>query len=334
MAASAVLVSGSPQRVQRLTPIIQAAGWILRVHLDPTVALRDMREHGYDALFCDERLRGASASGFLAWHARLAPDSPCFVIAEHGHDLGAPLRGDPTQVLPFPLTAELVPPPPDTTLWHRHANPEVPLEGDTSTVPLAQLVELLGTRDGSAVIETRLGVVHLAQGRIEHATFAASPEAPRSVGLRALGALMAAEALEFRVLPHKLPPLRSVNQAIMTALTDAARRHDEGLRDQALLQAVREAHPQATGLSVGYALNATPDDVWGDGAGAHALLHAYARATAGLATIGQSTHLALEGPDVAWAHMRVRGDTVLAGTTARGKSMSLLTAMVRCVRSS
>jgi len=335
MPAEAVLVSGSHHLAQALKRVIEAAGWRLRVHTDAAAALRDIRERPYDALFCDERLKGATAGGFLSWHERLNPNLPFYAIAADGGELAATLRGRPTQVLPYPLALDAVPAPTDSTLWRERERDDgsvVPLEGNTSTVPLAHLVELLSLNDGGAVVDTPAGAIHFADGRIEHATFASAADGDAIEGLRALGGLIAADDLAFRVLPYRRPPSRSVNLPIMTALTEASRQRDEALRNRRLLAAVKEGHPEATGLAVGYPVNVAPDDGLADGAVAHGLLVRYADATKGVAAIGRPTHLALEGDGVAWALMALRNGLYLSGTTARGRSLNLLATMVKCVR--
>jgi hypothetical protein len=335
MPAEAILVSGSYHRAQALKRVIEQAGWRLRVHTDATAALRDIREQPYDALFCDERLKGATAGGFLSWHERLNPSLPFYAIAVEGGELSGTLRGRPTQVLPFPLALDSVPAPADSTLWRERERDDgsvVPLEGNTSTVPLAHLVELLSLNDGGAVVETSAGAIHFADGRIEHASFVAAAGAEAVVGLRALGELIGADDLTFKVLPYRRPMRRSVNLPIMLALTEATRQRDESMRNRRLLTAVKEGHPEATGLAVGYPVNAAPDDELEDGAAAHGLLYRYADATKGVAGIGQPTHLALEGQGVAWALMALRNGVFLSGTTVRGRSLNLLATMVKCVR--
>jgi len=312
---------------------IEEAGWRVRVHVDAADALRDIRENAYDAFFCDERLRGATVGGFLSWHQRMNASAPFYTIAALGGELATPLRGRPTQVLPYPLTEDEVPPPPNITqAGRREEHPAIPLEGDTATVPLEHLIELLGLNVGSAIVDTPTGAIHLAKGRIEHATFVTSPGSDAMVGIRALAELIAAEGLAFKVLPHRLPPQRSVNLPIMTALTEAARQRDERARNQRLLAAIKEHHPDATGLAVGYPVNAAPDDVLDDGVAAHELLHRFADATTALPGIGRPSHLALEGEGVAWALVALKNGLVLSGVTSRGKSMSLLSTMVKCVR--
>ena len=334
MSTDAVLVCTSHHRAQAITEALQGAGWSVRSHLDPDEALRDIRANGYDALFCDERLRGASPSGFLSWHQRLAPEAPFYVIAYQGSELVTPLRGRAARVLPYPLTADAVPMSTGRTQWRRvaAAEPRIPLQGDTGTVPLTHLLELLGLNDASATVDTPAGAIHLSHGHIEHASFVAAPGAESVHGLRALSELIAARDLAFKVLPHRAPPLRSINQPIMTALTDAAWQRDESLRNRRLMDAVAHAHPQATGLAVGYPLNAAANDAWGDGMAAHALLHRYARATHGLATLAKPIHLALESEGVAWALLALRRELVLSGTTKPGKSLRLLSAMAKGAR--
>ena len=334
MSTDAVLVCTSHHRAQAITEALQVGGWSVRAHLDPAAALRDIRANGYDALFCDERLRGASASGFLSWHQRLSAEAPFYVIAYQGSELATPLRGRVARVLPYPLTPDAVPPTVGRTQWRRAAaaETEIPLQGDTGTVPLTHLLELLGLNDASATVETPAGAIHLSHGRIEHASFAAAQGAESVHGLRALSELMAARDLAFKVLPHRAPPQRSIDRPIMTALTDAARQRDESMRNRRLMDAVAQAHPQATGLAVGYPLNAAANDAWAAGEAAHALLHRYARATQGLATLAKPSHLALEGEGVAWALLALRHELVLSGTTEPGKSLSLLSAMAKSVR--
>ncbi len=331
--AEAVLVSGSHHRAQVLRRAIEDAGWHLRVHLRPEDALRDLRERPYHALFCDEALKGATQSGFLSWHQRLNPAAPFFAITTMGPDLATPLRGRQVQVLEYPLSADVVPRPPDHPVWQQTAaNPEAPLEGNTSTIALSQVLELLGLNAGSAIVQTPLGSIHLADGRIEHASTVAASGSEGHVGLRALGELISAEAIAFRVLPHRPPLQPNVNLSTAMALTEAARLHDESLRNQRLLAAVKAAHPQATGLAVGYHMNAAPNDALDEGAEAHRLVRHLFDAIRGTALIGKPSHLALEGEEATLALVLLKNGLILSGTTTRGKSMLLLSVMVKCVR--
>lgn len=333
MPAEAVLIAGSHHRAQSLKRVLEEAGWRVRAHVDPAEALRDVRATAYDALFCDERLKGATPSGFYSWHQRTNADAPFYAIAASGSELEKAFRGVPAQVLPFPLTAQRVPPPPTVTqAGQREEVPAIPLEGDTSTVPLAHLIELLSLNDGTAVVETPWGAIHLANGRIEHASCAVNPGEEAIVGKVALAELTAAEDLAFKVLPYRPPPKRSVNLPTMMALTEAARLRDESMRNRQLLAAVKEGHPEVTGLAIGYPVNDAPDDALGDGAAAHQLLHSYNNATRALPAIGKPTHLALEGDGVAWAVTALKNGLVLSGVTARGRSLNLLATMVKSVR--
>jgi hypothetical protein len=331
--AEAVLVCSSHHRAQALKRAIEDAGWQLRVHLDPQRALRDLREQPYSALFCDEPLRGATLGGFLTWHARLNPGAPFYAIASLGEDLATPPRGQPTQVLRYPLASDGVPPPPGEAVQQAVAErASAPLEGRTSTIALADVIGLLCLNAGSSVVRTPLGSIHLADGRIEHASLAASEHRASLVGLKALAELLAAEDLEFVVVAHRPPPQRSVNLPAMTALTEAARHRDESARNRRLLAALSEAHPQTTGVAVGYHVNDAPHEAVGDGAAAHRLARSLFDATSGANALGKPTRLALEGEDGALALVVLRNGLFLSGITARGKSTSLLAAMLTSVR--
>jgi hypothetical protein len=331
--AEAILVSGSHHRAQALKRAIEDAGWQLRVHLDPQRALRDLREQPYSALFCDEPLRGATLGGFLTWHTRLNPGAPFYAIASLGDALATPPRGQPTLVLRYPLDADDVPPPPGHAAQQAVAErASVPLEGRTSTIALADVIEFLCLNAGSSVVRTPLGSIHLADGRIEHASVVASEDRESLVGLKALAELLVAEDLEFAVVAHRPPPQRSVNLPAMLALTEAARQRDESVRNRRLLAALGEAHPQATGVAVGYHVNASPHEAVGDGAAAHRLARHVFDATSGANALGKPIRLALEGEEGALALVVLRNGLFLSGITARDKSSSLLAAMLASLR--
>jgi hypothetical protein len=331
--SQALLIVTMHHRRVVLQDALTRAGWQVVVYDDVSRALTHVREQPYAAIFCDEYLRGASAGGFLAWSRRLHPKAPFYVIATHGDTAAFGARQAPDRVLPFPPADEQVPRPAHASRWDGApaALRDLPLEGSTALVRLADLVEMLALTEADAVItldEGRLGRLYLAGGQLEHAT-CADGEADL-VGVRALGRLLDADEASFQVLPYRSPSRRTVHTSTAAALTEASRVIDEQRRDRRLLEAVRAACPDVLGVAAGYLLNESPAETTGDGATAFA--HGVALLNATKAAAPGLTHLGVEAERHAHALVVYGADHLLAAHGPRGRSMVLLSALAKAVK--
>lgn len=245
--ATALLIATNRGRLAELERALSGAGWRVAAFYDTREALEQLKSGGYQAIFCDHELRGASAQGFLAWQRRLAPAVPFYLI---GAD--APPRGAEVKLLPFPLPPTQVPAPPGTPMPPVPALRELPLSGDTALIPLADLLSMMGLADQSATVELgangEVGAVGLERGTLTHA------ETPQQRGLKALAALLVSGPCSFRVLPPQPSVRATVNLPVAAALTEAARLADEQRRYRDLVAAVAAACPSLQEASAGYLL--------------------------------------------------------------------------------
>jgi hypothetical protein len=230
--------------------VLSSAGWHVLAFHDAHKALEQLKSGGYQAIFCDHELRGASVQGFLAWQRRLAPSVLFYLI---GADV--PPRGANVKLLPFPLPLTQTPVPPDTPMPQAPALREIPLAGDTALIPLADLLSMMGVAAQSATVELgasgEVGAVGLERGTLTHA------ETGQQQGLKALAALLVAEPCLFRVLPPRTSARLTVNLPVAAALTEAARLADEQRRYRDLITAVVAACPALQQASAGYLLGAS-----------------------------------------------------------------------------
>ncbi len=333
MPATAVLIATMQHRRSALERALTRAGWSVVGYPDVAGALEHLRTKPYAAVFCDELLRGASAGGFLVWSRRIAPEAPFWVIAASGDEAAVGAHQRPDGVIPFPPDEARLPTPAAASRASP-AQPEsgdVPLEGRTGLVALADLIDMLALTAASGVIAIdggMLGQVYLHEGRLEHAE--CRHDGGETSGVRGLARLLEHEDVPFRVLPYRAPSRRTFHVPTAAALTEAARLVDERQRDAALLDVVMSECADALGVAVGYALGERPADVRGDGAAA------FAQGVQALAAVkpvaGHVTHLALEGDSRALAVLRFGEDHVLAALAPRGRSLVLLSALAKAVR--
>jgi hypothetical protein len=333
---AAVLVATMHHRRTAMQQALRRVGWVVEAYGDVTSALAHLRERPFSAVFCDSYLRGASAGGFLAWSRRIAPAVPFYVIAlNDASGIGASGQR-PDAILAFPPVDADLPRPTTRSLWDAPAPAvrDLPLEGSTDLVSLADLIEMLAVTDASAVIALgggMVGRVYLTGGQLEHAVHVGASDV-ETIGVRGLGRLLDLAAVDFQVLPYRTPSRRTVHVATATALTEASRLIDEQRRDQGLLESVAAACPDATGIAVGYALTEQPADVHGDG------LAAFTAAVALLEAVrpsaGTVSHLAVEGERAALAVVRFGQERVLAAQAPRGRSVVLLSALAKAVKQS
>lgn len=318
-----------------LDQALRRVGWDLVTYGDVASALEHLRERPFSAVFCDSYLRGASAGGFLAWSRRVAPNAPFYVVAMS--DEANPIAGGqrPDSVVPFPPDESRLPRPITRSVWDAPATPlrDLPMEGSTADVSLADLIEMLAVTDASAVIALAggmVGRVYLSDGQLEHAVHVSGDA--ETIGVRGLARLLDAGAVDFQVLPYRTPSRRTVHVATAAGLTEASRLIDEQRRDATLLDSVAAACPDATGIAIGYALAEQPSDQRGDGAeafGAAVGLLEAVRPRAGLAS-----HLSVEGERAALAVVRLGQDRLLAAQAPRGRSVVLLSALAKALKAS
>jgi hypothetical protein len=329
----AVLIATMHHRHGVLSAALERAGWTVRGYQDVSAALTHLKERPYAAVFCDEFLRGASASGFLAWSRRLNPDVPFYVFAMRGEEAALGARHEPDRVLAFPPSDAELPRP--TTVSHWDGPPpglrDLPLEGTTGLVGLGDLIEMLAVTSASSVVvldEGRVGRVYLHGGQLEHAVHV--DHDAETVGVRALSRLLDLADVPFQLLPYRQPSRRTVHVPTAAALTEASRLIDEQRRDRALLRAVTEACPDALGIAVGYVLNDAPTVASGDGATAFTVGLTLLESTK--PAVGPATHLCVEGERYAHAVLAFGHGHVVAAHAPRGRSLVLLSSLVKALK--
>jgi CheY-like chemotaxis protein len=332
MATDALLIATMHHRRTVLAQALERAGWSLTVYEDVAQALDHIRHHPYAAVFCDEYLRGASAGGFLAWSRRTNPKAPFYVIAMRGEKAALAAGHRPSGVIAFPPDDEGIPRPPTHSLPNLPptARRDLPLEGTTGLVQLADLVEMLALGGSSAVVSLAdgdAGRIYLANGQLEHAI--AVEGDLQTVGIRGLARLLDLPATPFGVLPYRSPSRRTIHVSTTAALAEAMQLIDEGRRDRSVVAAVASA-VETLGIAAGYLLNDAPTEAQGDGVKAFAkgvaLIEALQRSSAGV------THLAVETEEGAYAAVVYGDGHVVTAYAKRGRSMLLLTALAKAVK--
>ncbi len=284
MGTKALVIATIYNRLKTIQGALAEVGWQVDSFQDPREALESLRTVRYSAVFCDELVRGASVGGFLAWTRRLSPDLPFYVVGDTQADRGR--HAGATSTLPFPPPLGALPRPKNPTEHETLDLPsvagikaggartnEVPLSGNTSLVPLAGLLEMMGLAGQNGLLEFgpagREGLLYLEGGKILHAEVPASGYGG-SGGLRGLGALAHVLSLaesDFRVLPYRPPARPAVNLPVSNALTEAARLSDERRRHEGFIETIKEACPAVTAVAVGYLLSASPGATCGEAPG-------------------------------------------------------------------
>ena len=307
MGTKALVIATIYNRLKTIQGALSEVGWQVNSFQDPREALGSLRTVHYSAVFCDELVRGASVSGFLAWTRRVSPDLPFYVIGDMQPDKGR--RADATDTLPFPPPLSALPRPKNPTEHETLYLPraaaggvepsaganEAPLSGNTSLVSLSGLLEMMGLAGQNGLVELgaagREGLLYLENGKILHAEipgvagYSGSHSGSHSglnggsygddpngggAGLRGLGALahiLSLSESEFRVLPYRAPARYLINLPVSNALTEAARLSDERQRYEGFMGALKEACPAVTAVTVGYLLSANPSATLGEAEG-------------------------------------------------------------------
>ena len=294
MGTKALVIATIYNRLKTIQGALSEVGWQVNSFQDPREALGSLRTIHYSAVFCDELVRGASVSGFLAWTRRVSPDLPFYVIGDMQSDKGR--HGEPTDTLPFPPPLNALPRPKNPTEHETFHLPraagggggpgaganEAPLSGNTSLVSLSGLLEMMGLAGQNGLVELgaagREGLLYLENGKILHAETPVAGYASLhgddpsggGAGLKGLGALahiLSLSESDFRVLPYRAPARSLINLPVSNALTEAARLSDERRRYEGLMSALKEACPAITAVTVGYLLSASPSATSGEAEG-------------------------------------------------------------------
>lgn len=327
----ALVLATLVNRLDILGDVLHRVGWEVETCRSPHEALDALRGHAFDAVFCDEYLRGASPSGVLAWTHRLAPHARFYLIAMSGTEHAFAGRHRPHDVVAFPPSEDSVPKP----HGHTQARPRtesashVPLEGNTGLVPLVDLIEMLGVIGRSAIVSvgsaagrSGRGRVYLRDGGVVHADFA-TPDGEQAVGLPALAELMMVGDVDFAVLPFAAPARRTVHLSTPNAVTEAARMHDVQNRDRGMFAAVGAGCPDVSAIAVGYALAQQPATSQGTG-GVALFATAQGLLKRSQELVGRTTRLAVEGDDGAYALARFGDDNLIVARAPRGHAGALL----------
>jgi hypothetical protein len=335
----ALVVATLKPRLTAISAAVERAGWVCDAHADPRTALARLRAGGHGLLVVDAYLRGASPAGFTAWSRRLDPARPVVVVraGDTGHPVdGARSAGGAADaVLDFPPPTAGIPRPPGTAELPAAPNPAaqaLPLEGTTEVVPLPDLIEMLALGGEGSLVELHGGVrgrVWIDGGALVHAE-ATVDDAPHT-GVRALATLLAAPTASFEVRTPAVAPRRTIHVSTPAALTEAARLVDEGHRATEVLRRIAADVPDVLGAAIGYPLNEAPSTVHRDGAYAFGV----AKELLELARpqVGAASHLAVEGERHAFAVLRYGEGNVVAAHAPRGRSLVLLAALTKAVRS-
>ncbi len=337
-APPALVIATFQQRLAVLVAAVEGAGWRAEGFSDARTALDALRGGSYGLVVCDGYLRGASPSGFLAWSRRIDPARPYYVVQAADAVPRTRATEGPDGVLTFPPAAGSLPRPPGdghpATLTEapHPAAAELPLEGTTSLVPLPDLIEMLALAGDGALVTLHAG----ARGRLwlDGTTLVhveADDEGHTHTGVRALAHLLACPPAEFEVEPFAAPPRRTVHVPTPAALTEAARLVDETRREASLLRTVADAVPDVLGLAVGYPLNDAPTTTLLDGATAFGVAKELLEGAR--VRVGTASHLAIEGDRHAFAALRFGEGSVVAAFAPRGRSLLLLSALTKAVRS-
>ena len=265
----ALVIATTYSRLTHIQKALEATDWQLDVAQDPKAAVENLRTERYDAVFCDEDLRGASASGFLAWTKRLAEGVPFYLVRAPGSD--GKLRGEqPSAVLDYPLKPDQLPKPGQSALSAPNAaQPDrrfttSMLSGNTSLVAIADILEMMGIAKQSALLSFGDDTAHVYvnNGILVHAEAKQGQSALS--GLPALALVLILENAEFQVQPFTPPPRPTINLPVTTAMTEAARLADEQRRYQDLIDAVRDACPSVSAVTTGYLMGGSPSQGYGD----------------------------------------------------------------------
>jgi CheY-like chemotaxis protein len=268
MSEPVLLVGGSPNRLETLKKVLTEVGWKVHALLNPKEVLEALKANVYEAIFCDQELKGASVPGMLNFVRRLNADMPFYVFGAIDDKIraGYKVSGEPTAFLPYPPLPIHLPVPKGTpSIEEKVAGAKTPLSGNTSLVALSTVLEMMGMAGQTGVVELafgKQGLIYVDKGLLLHAVMFKDGQTVQ--GLPALSRLLNLENTEFRLAPYEAPKRPSINLPASSALTEAARISDELDRFQIFIDKTRKACPSITAIAIGYPLNTAPVAGYGD----------------------------------------------------------------------
>lgn len=254
----ALLIGSSQDRLQVMHEVLKGLGWSIKVAQRPQEIMSAMQER-YEAIFCDEVVKGATVSGIQRFALKVNPKTPFYLFRNLNNTKSIQLVAEPKGILAFPPILSQLPKPDD---WERDPNLTqtfVPFAGNSSLVPLTDVLSAMGMDKRSATIEIargQIGVIYVNSGLIEDAISFIDSSPVR--GLKALGQLLQLSDIAYRVLQYKVPSQLSIKLKVDSALTEASRLADEGKRYDKLVGDLRLVCPSIDALAIGYPLSATP----------------------------------------------------------------------------
>ena len=230
----------------------------------PEVMLQALQEP-YEAIFCDEELKGATVIGIQKVIQQRNPNVPFYYFRDQQSSKTNRFFKEPTAVLPFPPLLNQLPKPPTYTADPSAKKTEVPFEGNSSMIALIDVLHSMGMDKRSALIQLdkgKVGLIYVNSGILEDALYFANNQTIK--GLKALGRLIQLEDTPYRVMHYAVPGQLSVQLNIDTALTEASRLADEEQRYQRIMQEIRSVCPSISAIAIGYPMASSPSQGFGD----------------------------------------------------------------------
>ncbi|NOK79046.1 MAG: hypothetical protein GFH24_608434n3 [Chloroflexi bacterium AL-N5] len=264
MTESAIVLGSVQKRLDLIDSALKEAGWATRTFDDARAALKRLQTQKHILFCCDTQLRGASVTGVIALVKKLSAETRFYLFSDDPDS--EKYQQYDIQQLSFPPVLSHLPVPSNRkTLTELLKQTESSLTGNTSSVALFDVLDMLAMGQQSALVELefgRKGMIHLNKGRLEHATSFGSGVAVQ--GLKALGQLITLENTEFRILPYKAPPRATINLPVSTAMTEASRLADEELRYHKIIQFIQKECPGVQAIAVGYPMSSSASQGIGD----------------------------------------------------------------------
>ncbi len=276
--SKALLISSQNKRLDDITKVLESVKWRIESFIEPSKALKSMQQKKYDAIFCDEKLKGATVKGFLNWHERLSPDSPFYVIGNSS--LALP---NVAGVISFPVEVESVPVPkgvktePLASFQTNFDKPDLPfsynvktvsLSGDSAFLHIDNILELMGMGKQSSLIllgeNGDKGKIYVENGLLLHVDFMDKNHVLQ-LGLAALVEVLSSKDLHFEVVDFQKPKRNNLNLPVAYALTEAARLVDEHGRYKKVIEDIKKACPNVLGVAMGNNASLEPFESLGEG---------------------------------------------------------------------
>lgn len=266
MSSTALLLGSSKDRLTVIYQLLQGLGWTLTVAVKPEVMLQAL-QNPYEAIFCDEELKGATIIGIQKVVQQKNPTVPFYLFRDQKSTKPNRFFKEPTGILPFPPLLNQLPKPISYTSDPTAKKTEVPFEGNSSMIALIDVLHSMGMDKRSALIQLdkgKIGLIYVNNGLVEDALYFADNQNLK--GLKALGRLIQLEDAPYRVMHYTVPNQLSVQLGVDTALTEASRLADEEQRYLRIMKDIRSVCPSISAIAIGYPMASSPSQGFGDAA--------------------------------------------------------------------